>query len=144
MIAFEIHTLRDHKWRIIGIHDDLEIAKYEARQIAQLGYDQGVLVIEETYDPVTNTATWRTRYRAGRFARRISGGLASLRRVARRAKTKHRQRQRDRQREGLPVDENAFQPTLLGPYARLFAIIVITALGLLAIYGIRHLEALVG
>lgn len=144
MIAFEIHTLRDHKWRIMAIYDDLDIAKHEAKLTAELGFDQGVLVIEENYDPDTNKATWRTRFRAGRFANRVWGELASMRRVARRSDTRHRQRQRDRQREGLPVDERAFKKKPLGPYLRLFVVTVITFGGIAAIFGIRHVAALLG
>jgi hypothetical protein len=144
MIAYEVHTLRDHKWRIVAIYDDLEIAKHEARITAELGFDQGVLVIEENYNPDTNKATWRTRFRTGKFAKRVWGNLASMRRVARRSDTKHRQRQRDRQRDGLPVDERAFRPKMLGPYARMFVITVIVFCGLAAIYGIRYVAALAG
>jgi len=144
MIAYEVHTLRDHKWRIVAIYDDLELARHEARLVAGRGHDQGVLVIEENYDPDLNKATWRTRFRAGRFSRRLFGGLAGMRRVARRAGTKHRQRQRDRQREGLPVDERAFRPRMMGPYMRLLAITVVVMCGFAAIYGIRYVAALVG
>jgi hypothetical protein len=144
MIAYEVHTLRDHKWRIVAIYDDLEIARHEARLTAERGRDHGVLVIEENYDPDLNKATWRTRYRAGKFARRLWGGLAAMRRVARRSSTKHRQRQRDRQREGLPVDERAFQPKMMGPYARLLAVTVVVICGFAAIAGIRYLAKLVG
>ena len=82
MIAYEIHTMRDNKWRIIAIYDDLETARHEAKITAELGFDQGVLVIEENYDPFANKATWRTRFRAGKFARRVWGELASTRRGA--------------------------------------------------------------
>ena len=144
MIAYEIHTMRDNKWRILAIYDDLEIARQEAKITAELGYDQGVLVIEENYDPITNKAVWRTRFRTGTFARRVRGGFASMRRVTRRSETKHRQRQRDRQRDGLPVDERAFKPKPLGPYTRSFVVAGILICGLAAIYGIRQLAALVG
>ena len=144
MIAYEIHTQRDQKWRIMAIYDDLEIAKHEAKITADLGFDQGVLVIEENYDPITNKATWRTRFRAGKFAKRVWGELASMRRVARRSDTKHRQRQCDRQRDGLPVDERAFKPKPLGPYTRLFVVTAIVICGIAAIFGIRYVAALVG
>ncbi len=144
MIAYEIHTFRDNKWRIMAIYDDLEIARHEAKITADLGYDQGVLVIEENYDPDTNKAVWRTRFRAGKFAKRVWGELASMRRVARRSDTKHRQRQRDRQREGLAVDERAFKTKPLGPYTRLFAVTAIVICGLALIFGIRHVAALLG
>jgi hypothetical protein len=144
MIAYEIHTQRDKKWRIMAIYDDLDIARHEARITAELGFDDGVLVIEEKYDSVTNKATWRTRFRAGKFARRVWGDLASMRRLARRSGTKHRQRQRDRQRDGLPVDERAFKPMILGPYTRVAAVAAIVICGLGTIYGIRQLAALAG
>ncbi len=144
MIAYEVHTLRDHKWRIMAIYGDLEIARREAMIAAGRGFDQGVLVIEENYDPDTNKAVWRTRFRAGKFARRVWGGLASRRRVARRADTRHLQRQRDRQREGLPVDERAFRPKMMGPYTRLLAVTVVVIGGLAALYGIRYVAALAG
>ena len=142
MIAFEIHTFRDKKWRIMAIYDDFEIAKHEAKLTAERGYDQGVLVIQEEYDPQTNKANWRTRFRAGRFANKVWGPMAAMRRVSRRSETKNRQRQRDRQRDGLPYDERAFAPSPGGVVKPILALVILSFLGLGALFGIQYLAGL--
>ena len=142
MIAFEIHTLRDKKWRILSIYDDFETARHEARMTAERGFEQGVLVIQEDYDPDTNKATWRTRFRAGRFANKVWGPVAAMRRVSRRSETRNRQRQQDRQREGLPYDERAFAASPSGIIKPILALIVLVFVGLGALYSIRYVAEL--
>lgn len=144
MITYEIHTFRAKKWRIVSMYEDFETARHEARLTAERGFDEGVLVVQEDYDPHTNEATWRTRYRAGRFAKKVWGDLAAMRRVSRRKETRHRQRQRDRQQEGLPVDERAFGRKTLGPYARLAAVVGVLIAGFALIYGIRYVAIMLG
>lgn len=142
MIAFEIHTFRDKKWRIVAIYDDFEIAKHEANLTAKRGFDQGVLVIQEEYNPETNRAYWRTRFRAGSFANKIWGPVAAMRRVSRRSETKNRQRQRDRQRQGLPYEERAFAPSPSGVVKPIVALVVLAFVGLGALYAIQYIAGL--
>jgi len=126
----------------MAIYDDFDIARDEARLTAERGHDQGVLVIQEDYDPETNKAVWRTRFRTGKFTKKIWGSMAAMRRVARRSETKHRQRQRDRQREGLPFDERSFAPLPSGIIKPILALIVLAFIGLGALFAIRHLAGL--
>lgn len=142
MIAFEIHTFRDKKWRIMAIYDDFDIARHEAKLAAERGHDQGVLVIQEDYNSETNKAVWRTRFRAGKFAKKILGPVAARRRVSRRSETKNRQRQRDRQREGLPYDERAFAPSPGGIVKPIVALVVLAFIGLAALYAIQYVAGL--
>lgn len=141
MIAYEIHTFRNKKWRITSIYDDFEVARHEAKLTAERGFDQGVLVIQEDYDPETNKAKWRTRYRAGRFAK-VWGPIEVKRRVSRRSDTKHRQRQRDRQREGLDYDARAFASSSKGIVKPFILLIVLAFFGLGALYAIQHVAGL--
>ena len=142
MIAFEVHTFRDKKWRILAIYDDFETARHEAVLIARRGHDQGILVIEEDYNPDTNRAAWRTRFRAGTFAKKILGTIKAKRRVSRRSETRHRQRQRERQREGLSYDQRAFAPTPGGIVKPIVVLIALAFAGLAALFAIRYIAEL--
>ncbi len=140
MIAYEIHSCRDGRWRVDATFDGFDIAELEARRIAERGYDQGVLVIKENYNPDTNKASWRTVYRAGRFSNRVWGNLAAMRRISERTHTK----QRLRQRKALLGDDRDFRPRTAGFIKPMLALILISFIGLAAIYGIERVAALLG
>ncbi len=140
MNAYEIHSYRDGRWRIDAIFHDFDIAELEARRIAERGYDQGVLVIKENYNPDTNKASWRTVYRAGRFTNRVWGSLAGMRLISERTETK----QRLRQREALLGNDRDFRPRTIGFFKPMSALILIPFIGLAAIYGIERVAALLG
>ena len=134
MIGFEIHTYKDGRWRIDSIFDDQDIAVYEAKRINESNRYAGVLVIEETYDETSNSATWRTLFRGGRFANRLWGNLYAAKRKAERAETKARQR-----KERLPTVGEEPRPAKTGGFFNpLIILMLLVGGGFAALFTLHH------
>lgn len=60
MKTYELHTLKDGKWKIDSVFDDSGTAVEEAKRAQTANRYTTIKVIEENHDPLTNEATVRT------------------------------------------------------------------------------------
>ena len=56
-VSYEIHSVRDGNWTIVGVHDNKAEAIHQARQLLTSKTQHGVKVIEETYDAESDRTT---------------------------------------------------------------------------------------
>ncbi len=75
LTAFEIQVLNNGDWKIDSIFDDEELAKFEANRVFGRGIYDGVRVVQEIYNEITNTAAARTVAQMGKSAARQSSNL---------------------------------------------------------------------
>ena len=64
MKSYELHTLKDGKWKIDSVFDDQETALHEARRAQSANRYTTIRVIEEDYDHLSNQTATRTVFRA--------------------------------------------------------------------------------
>jgi hypothetical protein len=64
MKSYELHTLKDGKWKIDSVFDDQETALHEARRAQTANRYTTIRVIEEDYDQLSNHTATRTIFRA--------------------------------------------------------------------------------
>ena len=64
MKSYELHTLKDGKWKIDSVFDDQETALQEARRAQTANRYTTIRVIEEDYDQMSNQTATRTIFRA--------------------------------------------------------------------------------
>lgn len=64
MKSYELHTLKDGKWKIDSVFDDQETALHEARRAQTANRYTTIRVIEEDYDQMSNQTATRTIFRA--------------------------------------------------------------------------------
>ena len=64
MKSYELHTLKDGKWKIDSVFDDEETALHEARRAQTANRYTTIRVIEEDYDQMSNQTATRTIFRA--------------------------------------------------------------------------------
>lgn len=69
LTAFEIQVLNDGDWKIDSIFDDEEMARFEADRVFGRGGHDGVRVVQEIYNEMTNTTAVRTVAEMGAGAR---------------------------------------------------------------------------
>lgn len=65
LIAYEIQTFRDGKWKIDAIFDDRDLALFEADRMGDSLRHAGIRVVEETFDESSRLSTSRTIFRGG-------------------------------------------------------------------------------
>ncbi len=68
MVAYEIHTYRDGRWKIDSVFDNRELAVFEAKRVDRSGRVSGVRVIEEVYDEITKKSSIRTIFRGSKVS----------------------------------------------------------------------------
>jgi len=65
MIAYELHTLRNGRWKMDSVFDDRDLAISQATQADDRKRYASLRLIEENFDEATETATTRVIFRGG-------------------------------------------------------------------------------
>ena len=153
MRTYEIHTLRNGRWKIDSVFDDKELALFEAQRMDGSGRYPGVRVIEEAFDEQDTNFSARTIFRGtkasqtNKKASRTSRKASQTNNKDRKAKTQARQEaEMDRRRksardaERCRVQLREARKNAANPYRLISILLLLVALGLGALYALERLR----
>ena len=160
MRTYEIHILRNGRWKIDSVFDDKELALFEAQRMDGSGRYPGVRVIEEAFDEQDTNFSARTIFRGtkasqtskkasqtSRKASQTSRKASQTNNKDRKVKTQARQEaEMDRRRKSAGDAERRraqlreARKNAANPYRIISILLLLISLGLGALYALERLR----
>ena len=139
MRTYEIHILRNGRWKIDSVFDDKELALFEAQRMDGSGRYPGVRVIEEAFDEQDTNISARTIFR-GTKASQTNNKDRKVKTQARQEAEMDRRRKSARDAERRRVQLREARKNAANPYRLISILLLLVALGLGAIYALERLR----
>ena len=138
MVAFELQTYQGGVWKIDSLYDDRKLAMMEAQRVSKGDRYAAVRLVEENYDPDTQSSTSKIIFRSSRLQNENDAALERKRQVSHEIETEGRAiRQAASQRQYQEFHQNRERQTtrwLAGMVLKSGAILL---LGIGLLYGLK-------